>query len=209
VNLLLTLSRFIDGVTERIGRTVYWLVLAAVLISCGNAVVRKAFNVSSNAFLEIQWYLFSAIFLFCAGYTLLRNEHVRIDVVAGRLSKRAQTWIDIFGTLFFLFPMAFLILWLAWPVFVEAYARHEISTNAGGLIIWPARLLVPVGFLLLIVQGVSELIKRVAFLRGLIPDPTEKPHEKSLEEQLAEQIVRERGEQEIAGDMVKMRGDKP
>jgi TRAP-type mannitol/chloroaromatic compound transport system permease small subunit len=209
LNLLLTLSRFIDGVTERIGRTVYWLVLAAVLISCGNAVVRKVFNVSSNAYLEIQWYLFSAIFLFCAGYTLLRNEHVRIDVVAGRLSKRAQTWIDIFGTLFFLFPMAFLILWLSWPVFVEAYARHEISTNAGGLIIWPARLLVPVGFLLLIVQGVSELIKRVAFLRGLIPDPTEKPHEKSLEEQLAEQIVKERGEQEIAGEMVKMRGDKP
>ena len=209
MNLLLSLSRIIDGVTERIGRTVYWLVLAAVLISCGNAVVRKAFNVSSNAFLEIQWYLFSAIFLFCAGYTLLRNEHVRIDVVAGRLSKRAQTWIDIFGTLFFLFPMAFLILWLAWPVFVEAYTRHEISTNAGGLIIWPARLLVPVGFLLLIVQGVSELIKRVAFLRGLIPDPTEKPHEKSLEEQLADEIVRERGEQEIAGEMVKMRGDKP
>ena len=208
MNLLLSLSRIIDSTTERIGRTIYWLVLAAVLISAANAVVRKTLNVSSNAFLEIQWYLFSAIFLFCAGYTLLRNEHVRIDVISHRLSKRAQTWIDIIGTLFFLLPMAFLIMWLAWPVFVEAWQRNEISTNAGGLIIWPARLMVPVGFLLLIVQASSELIKRIAFLRGLIPDPTEKPHEKSLEEQLAEQIVRERGEQEIAGEMMELRGDK-
>jgi TRAP-type mannitol/chloroaromatic compound transport system permease small subunit len=208
LNLLLSLSRIIDSTTERIGRTIYWLVLAAVLISAANAVVRKTLNVSSNAFLEIQWYLFSAIFLFCAGYTLLRNEHVRIDVISHRVSKRAQTWIDIIGTLFFLFPMAFLIMWLAWPVFVEAWQRNEISTNAGGLVIWPARLMVPVGFLLLIVQGASELIKRIAFLRGLIPDPTEKPHEKSLEEQLAEQIVRERGEQEIAGEMTELRGDK-
>ena len=209
MSAMLAFSRLVDRTSERIGRAVYWLVLVTVLISCANAVVRKAFNYSSNAFLEIQWYLFSAIFLFCAGYTLLRNEHVRIDVIAHRLSKRVQAWIDIIGTLFFLFPTALLIMWLAWPVFVEAYQRHEISTNAGGLIIWPARLLVPVGFLLLIVQGFSELIKRIAFLRGLIPDPTEKPHEKSLEEQLAEQIVRERGEQEIAGEMVKMRGDKP
>jgi TRAP-type mannitol/chloroaromatic compound transport system permease small subunit len=208
LNLLLSLSRIIDSTTERIGRAIYWLVLAAVLISAANAVVRKTLNVSSNAFLEIQWYLFSAIFLFCAGYTLLRNEHVRIDVISHRLSKRAQTWIDIIGTLFFLLPMAFLIMWLAWPVFVEAWQRNEISTNAGGLIIWPARLMVPVGFLLLIVQASSELIKRIAFLRGLIPDPTEKPHEKSLEEQLAEQIVRERGEQEIAGEMMELRGDK-
>jgi TRAP-type mannitol/chloroaromatic compound transport system permease small subunit len=208
LNLLLSLSRIIDSTTERIGRTIYWLVLAAVLISAANAVVRKTLNVSSNAFLEIQWYLFSAIFLFCAGYTLLRNEHVRIDVISHRLSKRAQTWIDIIGTLFFLLPMAILIMYLSWPVFVEAWQRNEISTNAGGLIIWPARLMVPVGFLLLIVQASSELIKRIAFLRGLIPDPTEKPHEKSLEEQLAEQIVRERGEQEIAGEMMELRGDK-
>ena len=208
MNLLLSLSRIIDSTTERIGRTIYWLVLAAVLISAANAVVRKTLNVSSNAFLEIQWYLFSAIFLFCAGYTLLRNEHVRIDVISHRLSKRAQTWIDIIGTLFFLLPMAILIMYLSWPVFVEAWQRNEISTNAGGLIIWPARLMVPVGFLLLIVQASSELIKRIAFLRGLIPDPTEKPHEKSLEEQLAEQIVRERGEQEIAGEMMELRGDK-
>jgi len=201
-------SRLIDRLTERIGHAFYWLVLAAVLISAANAVVRKTFNVSSNAFLEIQWYLFSAIFLFLAGYTLLRNDHVRIDVVASRLSKRAQTWIDIVGTVFFLFPMAILIMWLSWPLFVEAYARHEISTNAGGLVIWPARLLVPVGFFLLIVQGISELIKRIAFLRGLAPDPTEKLHEKSLEEQLAEEIARERGEEEILAEAAKARGDK-
>jgi len=208
VSSFLSLSKLIDRLSERIGHAFYWLVLAAVLISAANAVVRKAFNVSSNAFLEIQWYLFSAIFLLLAGYTLLRNDHVRIDVISHRLSKQARTWIDIIGTVFFLFPMAILIMWLSWPVFLDAYVRHEISTNAGGLIIWPARLLVPVGFLLLIVQGISELIKRIAFLRGLIPDPTEKPQEKSLEEQLAEAIVRERGEQAIAEETVKLRGDK-
>ena len=205
---LLSLSRLIDRLNERIGHAFYWLILVTVLISAANAVVRKLFNYSSNGLLEIQWYFFSTIFLFLAGYTLLRNDHVRIDVISSRLSKRAQTWIDILGTLFFLFPMAILLMWLSWPVFVEAYERHEISTNAGGLIIWPARLLVPVGFLLLIVQGVSELIKRIAFLRGLIPDPTEKPQEKSLEEQLAEEIVRSRGEQAIAEETVKLRGDK-
>ncbi len=206
---LLSVSRIIDWLSERIGHAFYWLVLVTVLISAANAVVRKAFNVSSNSFLEIQWYLFSAIFLFLAGYTLLRNDHVRIDVIAGRLSKRAQAWIDIVGTVFFLFPMAFLLMWLAWPVFVDAYERHEISTNAGGLIIWPARLLVPIGFLLLLVQGVSELIKRIAFLRGLIPDPSEKHHEKSLEEQLAEDIARQRGEEEMLAKASKLREDKP
>ena len=206
---LLSVSRIIDWLSERIGHTFYWLVLVTVLISAANAVVRKAFNVSSNSFLEIQWYLFSAIFLFLAGYTLLRNDHVRIDVIAGRLSKRAQAWIDIVGTVFFLFPMAFLLMWLAWPVFVDAYERHEISTNAGGLIIWPARLLVPIGFLLLLVQGVSELIKRIAFLRGLIPDPSEKHQEKSLEEQLAEDIARQRGEEEMLAKASKLREHKP
>ena len=198
---LLGISRQVDRLNERVGHAVYWLVLVTVLISAANAVVRKAFNFSSNSFLEIQWYLFSAIFLFCAGYTLLRNEHVRIDVVAGRLSKRVQTWIDIFGTLFFLLPMAVLLMYLSWPVFVEAYQRHEISTNAGGLIIWPARLLVPIGFLLLLMQGLSELIKRIAFLKGMIPDPSEKHVEKTLEEQLAEDIVRARGDQDIAEDI--------
>ena len=206
---LLSVSRIIDWLSERIGHTFYWLVLVTVLISAANAVVRKAFNVSSNSFLEIQWYLFSAIFLFLAGYTLMRNDHVRIDVVAGRLSKRAQTWIDIVGTVFFLFPMAGLLMWLSWPVFVDAYQRHEISTNAGGLVIWPARLLVPIGFLLLLIQGVSELIKRFAFLRGLIPDPSEKHVEKSLEEQLAEDIARQRGEEEMLAKASKLGKDKP
>ena len=195
MNALLAVSRAVDRMNERIGHTIYWLVLVAVLISCANAVVRKVFDTSSNAFLEIQWYLFSAIFLFCAGYTLLKNQHVRIDVVSGRLSKRAQAWIDIFGTLFFLLPMAFLIMWLSWPVFIQAFQRNEVSTNAGGLVIWPARLMVPIGFLLLILQGLSELIKRIAFLQGLIPDPSEKAEEKSAEEQLAEEILRARGEQ--------------
>ena len=195
MNVLLALSRAIDKLNERIGLTVSWLVLAAVLISAANAVVRKAFNVSSNSFLEIQWYLFSVVFLFCAGYTLLRNQHVRIDVIAGRLSPQAQAWIDILGTIFFLMPMALTIMWLSWPVFVQAYVRHEVSTNAGGLLIWPARLLVPIGFFLLVIQGVSELIKRLAFLQGLIPDPAQKQHEKSAEEELAEEILRQRGDQ--------------
>ena len=194
MNALLAFSRAIDRLNERVGQLTYWLVLAAVLISAANAIVRKVFNTSSNSFLEIQWYLFSAVFLFCAGYTLLKNQHVRIDVVAGRLSKRAQAWIDIFGTLFFLLPMSILIMWLSWPVFVQAFERNEVSTNAGGLVIWPARLLVPIGFALLILQGLSELIKRIAFLQGLIPDPSEKQHEKSAEEQLAEDILRQRGE---------------
>jgi len=194
VKSLLALSRAIDALNEKVGHAVYWLVLVAVLVSALNAVIRKAFNVSSNSFLELQWYLFSVIFLFCAGYTLLKNQHVRIDVIAGRLSPRAQAWIDIVGTVFFLFPMAIMIMILSWPVFVMAYERNEVSTNAGGLVIWPARLLVPIGFFLLVIQGVSELIKRIAFLKGLIADPSQKQHEKSAEEELAEEILRQRGE---------------
>ena len=201
MNALLGFSRLVDGATERLGRTIYWLVLATVLISAANAVVRKAFNYSSNSFLEIQWYLFSVIFLFLAGYTLKNNEHVRIDIVTGRLSARARAAIDIFGTLFFLLPMAILIMWLSWPVFVDSYVRNEVSTNAGGLIIWPARLIVPIGFLFLIVQALSELIKRVAFLKGLIPDPGEKIIEKTAEELLAEEILRSRGDLAIASEI--------
>jgi TRAP-type mannitol/chloroaromatic compound transport system permease small subunit len=202
VNALLALSRLIDRITDRIGHSVYWLVLVAVLISAANATVRKAFNYSSNAFLEIQWYLFSVIFLFLAGYTLLNNEHVRIDIVSGHLSPRTRAVIDIVGTLLFLLPVAVLIMWLSWPVFVDAWERHEVSTNAGGLIIWPARLMVPVGFFLLIVQAFSELIKRIAFLKGMIPDPGEKQHvEKTLEEQLAEDILRSHGDLEIAQEI--------
>jgi TRAP-type mannitol/chloroaromatic compound transport system permease small subunit len=212
LNALLSLSRAIDAATERIGHTIYWLILVTVLISAANATVRKLFNYSSNSFLEIQWYLFSAIFLFLAGYTLKNNEHVRIDIVTGRMSARARTWIDIFGTIFFLLPMAFLIMWLSWPIFVDTWQRHEVSTNAGGLIIWPARLLVPIGFFLLIVQALSELIKRFAFLRGMIPDPSEKHVEKTLEEQLAEEILRSRGDRDIAEEIEQIgtaRGDRP
>lgn len=207
---LLSLSRLIDRMNERIGHAFYWLILLMVVISAANAVVRKAFNYSSNGLLEIQWYLFSAIFLFLAGYTLLRNEHVRIDVIAGRLSKKAQTWIDILGTLFFLLPMAVLVMWLSWPVFVDAFQRNEVSTNAGGLIIWPARLMVPIGFALLVLQGISELIKRVAFLRGMIPDPSEKLVVRTAEEELAEDILRARGEKALAEEIAELaRGDRP
>jgi TRAP-type mannitol/chloroaromatic compound transport system permease small subunit len=192
---LLSLSRFIDGMTDRIGHLVYWLVLVAALISCGNAIIRYAFNISSNAWLEIQWYLFSAVFLFCSGYALLHGQHVRIDVISGRLSKRVQTWIDVLGTIFFLMPMAIAIMWMSWPVFIDAYQHNEVSTNAGGLRLWPARLMLPVGFFLLILQGFSEFIKRVAFLLGLIPDPTEKEHDITPEEELAAEILRQRGEQ--------------
>ena len=198
---LLALSRLIDSATNKIGHALYWLVLVTVLISAANAVVRKLFNYSSNAYLEIQWYLFSVIFLFLAGYTLLNNEHVRIDIVTGRMSARVRAGIDIFGTIFFLLPMAYLMMTLSWPVFVDAYQRNEVSTNAGGLIIWPARLMVPVGFFLLIVQALSELIKRVAFLRGMIPDPSEKQVDRTAEEELAEEILRSRGDHDIAEEM--------
>jgi len=193
VNAMLALSRAIDAITERVGRVVYWLVLIVVLISAANAIVRKLFNYSSNAYLEIQWYLFSVIFLFGAGYTLLRNEHVRIDIISGRLSARAQNWIDVVGIVLFLWPMSFVIMWLSWPLFVDSLARHEVSSNAGGLLIWPARLMMPIGFALLIMQSVSELIKRIAFLRGRIPDPLQKHGGKSAEEELAEEIARQRG----------------
>ena len=188
MKLSLGLSRAIDAANDRIGRLTYWLILVAVVISTANALARYSLDRSSNAWLEIQWYLFSAVFLFCAGYTLLHNQHVRIDIVSGRFSKRVQAWIDIFGTVFFLLPMAVLILWLSWPVFLDAYRSNEVSANAGGLTVWPARLMVPIGFLLLVLQGISELIKRIAFLRGLIPDPSEKDAGPSAEEQLAEAL---------------------
>jgi TRAP-type mannitol/chloroaromatic compound transport system permease small subunit len=174
VNILLALSRLIDGLNGAIGRIVYWAVLVAVIISSGNAVVRYGFNTSSNAWLEVQWYLFSAIFMLCAGYTLLRNEHIRIDVIVSRFSERTLTWIDIIGTTLFLLPISFIIMYLSWPVLVDSFVRHEMSSDAGGLIRWPVKLLIPAGFLLLVLQGISELIKRIAFLQGLIPNPAPK-----------------------------------
>ena len=190
---LLAFSHAIDGVNTRIGRGIIWLVLAAVLISAANAIVRKALDMSSNAFLEAQWYLFSATFLLCSPYTLLRNEHIRIDVVAGRLSKRTQTWIDVVGTVLFLLPMALLITYLSWIVFMRSWNINEMSSNAGGLVIWPARLLVPVGFFLLVLQGFSQLIKLIAHLRGQGPDPNEKRDPAEAEKALAEAMLRERG----------------
>lgn len=168
---LLKLSGLIDRLNTVVGRAITWLVLVMTLISSGNAVIRYTFNSSSNAWLEIQWYLFSAVFLLCAGYTLLNNEHIRIDVIAGRFSRRTQTWIEVIGGLFFLLPMSCLILWLSWPIFMSSLVSGEMSSDAGGLIRWPAKLLIPVGFALLALQGVSETIKRVAFLMGRIADP--------------------------------------
>ena len=188
MNALLALSRQIDALTERIGRSAIWIVLIVVLISAGNAIMRYAFNYSSNAFLEAQWYLFGIIFLACSGYTLMRNEHVRIDLLSSKLSKRGQAWIDILGIIFFLIPMAVTIMVLSWPVFVNAMTANEMSNSPGGLIVWPARLMIPVGFALLIMQSLSELIKRVGFLKGLCPDPSEKVITKSAEEELAEAI---------------------
>jgi TRAP-type mannitol/chloroaromatic compound transport system permease small subunit len=181
MNGLLALSRAIDFTNERIGRLVYWCVLVMVLVSAANATSRYALNLASNAWLELQWYLFAGVFLLCSGYTLLHNEHIRIDVVSSQLSRRAQVWIDVFGIVFFLLPMSLFIMWLSWPVFMNAWNSGEISGSAGGLIRWPARLLVPLGFFLLSAQGFSELIKRIAYLRGLIPDPVEKHKDPGLD----------------------------
>jgi len=200
---LLRLSRAIDWVNERVGRTIIWFVLVAVLISAGNAVIRKVFDMSSNAWLEVQWYLFSAVFLLGAGYTLLRNEHVRIDVLLHRLPKRAQIMVDIFGLICFLLPAAILIGAEAWPLFTKAVGSGEMSENAGGLIRWPVYALVPAGFALLALQGVSELIKRIAFLQGLIEDPTRKKVERTAEEELAE-AIRARAERELAEEAVSL-----
>ena len=194
MNGLLKLAKLIDWLTERIGKSIIWLVLIVTLIGAGNAVMRYTFNYSSKAFLEIQWYMFSAIFLFGAGYTLMRNEHVRIDLIAGRLSKRAQTWIDIFGIIVFLMPMAIAVMVMSWPIFLLALQNNEQSSNAGGLVVWPVRLLVPIGFFLLVLQGISELIKRVGFLLGMCPDPTEKPRKPTPEEELALAIKAQKGE---------------
>ena len=185
---LLKLSRYIDAATERIGRMAIWVVLIIVLFSSMNAVLRYFFNYSSNAFLEAQWYLFGLIFLSCSGYTLLRNEHVRIDLLFHKLSKRGQAWVDILGILFFLMPMAIAIMTLSWPVFIRAFETSEMSNSPGGLIIWPARLMIPAGFLLLVLQAVSELIKRIGFLRGLCPDSTAKEADASAEDELIKTI---------------------
>ncbi len=199
---LLKLSRLIDAISEFVGRWVAWLILAAVLISAGNAAVRKAFDISSNAWLEIQWYLFAAVFLLAAGYTLLRQEHVRIDVVLGRFSKRTQIKVEAVCLVLFLFPFCIEVIGLVLPLVMRAWQTGEMSSNAGGLIRWPVFALVPLGFALLLMQGVSELIKRIAFLQGLIDDPTKKKQAKTPEEELAE-FVRAQAEAAAASSPAK------
>ena len=190
MQFLLKLSRAIDWLNTQVGRWVIWLILASTVISGLNAIVRKAFNTSSNAYLEVQWYLFAAAFLLAAGYTLLNGEHVRIDVVSSRFSRRGQVWIDVFGFVFFFFPVCYAILHYGIPFFTQGWRSGEMSSNAGGLIRWPVYLMIPIGFSLLTLQGVSELIKRIAYLKGLIEDPTLKKVAKSAEEELAEEIAR-------------------
>lgn len=179
MNTLLALSRAIDALTERTGRLVIWLVLIATLISAGNALARWALGASSNAWLEIQWYLFGAVFLLAAGYTLKHNGHVRIDIFYGRLSAKGQAWIDLVGGLLFLLPMAGLLAWLAWPMFIDAWTTQEMSPDAGGLLRWPVKLLLPLGFGLLALQGVAEIIKRIGVLTGTLALPAEAPAEEA------------------------------
>ncbi|WP_119270788.1 TRAP transporter small permease subunit [Taklimakanibacter deserti] len=168
---LLRLSRWIDAVTAFIGRHIIWLILAAILVSAINAVIRKAFDISSNAWLELQWYLFGCVFMVAAAYTLQRNEHIRIDIVSSRLSQNWRNWIDIFGHVLMLLPFAALMTYESVPFVWSALRSGEMSGSAGGLIIWPARAFILVGFFLLFIQGISELTKRIAVMKGLIPDP--------------------------------------
>ena len=170
---LLQISRAIDWVTERIGKTMGWFILAAVIVSSVNALVRFVFSKSSNSWLELQWYLFGAVVLLAAAYTFQRNEHIRIDIINSRLAKSTRNWIDIIGHLFFLAPLCLVMIWLSTPVFLRDIRSGEVSASAGGLPLWPAKMLIPLGFSLLLLQGFSELIKRIAVMRGLMADPHE------------------------------------
>ena len=183
--MFMPISRFIDTMNEKIAGAVSWALLAAVIICTGNALIRYTFNSSSNAWLEIQWYLFAAIFMLASSYTLKRDEHVRIDVIVGRLSKRTQVWIDLFGFLVFLMPISLVILYYGVPFALLSIRSAEMSSNAGGLIVWPAKLLVPLGFLLLLLQGISEVIKRIAFLAGKIDGHEFAKHVATPEEEIA------------------------
>lgn len=188
---LLSLSRLIDGMSNLIGRAMMWFLLATTLISASNAIIRKVFNISSNAFLEIQWYLFAAVFMLGSGYAFLKNAHVRIDFISSKFSARGRNIVDVIGIIVFVFPLCYLMVKLSWPVFENAWVSGEMSSNAGGLVRWPVYGVIPLGFVILAIQGVSELIKRVAFLTGNGPDvlahdgPTDE--EKLAEALLAEQ----------------------
>ena len=188
MDTLLSIARLIDAVNQRVGKAVSWCILIVVLVSTVNAIIRKFMHGGSNAWLELQWYLFGALFLLASGYTLLKNGHVRVDVLSARWSARTRIGIDIFGTLFFLMPMAILIMTLGWPMFWESWATQETSPNAGGLIRWPAKLLVPIGFTLLVAAGVSHLIKCFGALAGRCPDPTRREAARTEEEQLADEL---------------------
>jgi len=191
MKLLLGLSRIIDALNLRVGRLVTWLTLLVVLISAGNALIRKIMHTSSNAWLELQWYLFGAIFLLSAGYTLLQNEHVRVDILSSRLSHRKQIYIEICGVVFFLLPACVLIMVLSWPMFMDSFVSNEQSSNSGGLPRWPVKLLIPIGFALLVLAGISHLIKCIGYLRGRCPNPTACMIAKTAEQELAEQVARE------------------
>ena len=189
MQILLSLSRLIDAINGLIGKLAMWLILAATLISAGNAIVRKVFGTSSNAWLEIQWYLFAAVFMLGGGYAFMKNAHVRIDFISSIFSDRGRNSVDVGGIVLFLFPLCYLMATLGWPLFAQAYASGEMSSNAGGLIRWPMYALIPAGFALLFIQGISELIKRLAFLKGVGPDVLR--HGPSDEELLAEELVAE------------------
>jgi TRAP-type mannitol/chloroaromatic compound transport system permease small subunit len=169
--VLLALSRAIDAVNAWIGRTASWLILVAVLVSAGNAIVRKLFNASSNGWLELQWYLFGAVFMLCAAWTLMLNEHIRIDVVVSHMRKPVRDWIDLVGHAVLLIPLLTLLVYETWPFFLRSLRSGEVSSNPGGLIVWPAKGIILLGFILLLAQAVSELIKRIAVIAGLIPEP--------------------------------------
>ena len=198
MSVLLSFSHLVDRCNDMIGKLVRWLVLAAVLISAGNAIVRKIFNTSSNGLLEIQWYLFAGVFMLGAGYAFLRNVHVRIDFVSSKLSKRTNAIIDAAGIVVFLIPLCLILIRLSWPFFYNAWVTGEMSSNAGGLIRWPVLALIPLGFAILLLQALSELIKRIAFLRGVIPEPISVEAGKSDEELLAEELALE-AEKKMAG----------
>lgn len=185
---LLALSRAIDRLNAFVGKYAIWIIFIATFVSAANAVVRKVFGTSSNAYLEVQWYLFAWSFLLAAGYTLLHREHVRIDVINSRLPKKVQVWIDIVGFALFLTPLCLVIIYYTWPVFMQMYESHEMSGNPGGLVRWPVWLSIPVGISLLMLQGWSELIKRIAFLTGDGPDPMGKSSDMTAEEALAEEL---------------------
>jgi TRAP-type mannitol/chloroaromatic compound transport system permease small subunit len=186
---LLRLSGLIDKINLLLGKVIMWLVLGAVVISAGNAILRKTFNIGSNAWLEIQWYLFAGVFMLGVGYVMLKNAHVRIDFISSKLSKRTNAIIDAIGIVVFTIPLALIMVKLGWPLFERAWSTGEMSQNAGGLIRWPVLALLPVGFLVLFAAATSELIKRIAFLRGVIPEPFTNFEEKSEEEKIAEALA--------------------